>query len=162
MEKINIELVPITDKYRGVDRESIINSKSFEKSEHFNELMNYFYDYIDDYCNEKLNYLEFYKRIIPFYKILIRNKIPCEIIAYSYNELSEIGTNKTKFLGYDIINEDNESLISNKKNSELVKQFLNDNGLCEKPQYFEMVKSILAYDLCEFNWSICLVYKIIA
>lgn len=161
MLDINIELVPITNKYRGIDRISIINERSFENSKCFNKLMNYFYNYIEDYCNEKLNYLEFYNRIIPFYKILIENEIPCEIIAYSNNEISKIGTNEVDFLGYDIINDDNESLISCQKNSECVMHFLNNNGLCKDTQYFETIKSILAYDLCDFNWSICLVYKII-
>lgn len=158
---INIDIVPILNsKYRGIERLLTTSDFIFLKPKNVvNQLLKMYYDYIDCELNQKLDHNKLFSKIFPFYNELKRNGIPCEIIFYDTNEIKNTDLFQLTFLGYDIINENNESLIAG-SNFKTVEEYLNNNGLCENSSDYNFIKKILKFDFLKFDWKMCYVYCI--
>lgn len=121
---MNIELVPIENKYRGIDR--ILNSAHFNINEYYNKILNMYFDYLNmDLNNILLNSKEF-EKICCFYKQFKQYGIKCELIAFDNHPIYK---NEVHFLGIDIVNEYFESVLLDENYIRSNKFALNNNGL---------------------------------
>jgi hypothetical protein len=154
----NVNLVPITfSSYRGIERTLVGSEIAPIKSEQ--SLMQQYFDYLDCYADDSLDYRGFFYKIYPFYNELRSKNVDCEIIIYDTEQICEFDGMPLDFLGYDIVNEYSESLISD-PSSLLVSRYLNANGLCESKDDINLIKSLLCLDLYEHDWDTYYVYSI--
>ena len=164
MDNINIDLVSVTSlKYRGIERplttNEILDNTSKKNKKDIDNLLEYYYEYIDITFNQILSTEELYNKLFNIFKIFKQNSIPCEIILFSTNPIIEFNDTKLEFLGYDIANQNGESLLASPY-TRLVSNYLNNNGLCYDLSNVENIKTILSFDLLDFQWQSYYVYNL--
>jgi hypothetical protein len=154
----SVNLVPITfSSYRGIERTLVGSEIAPIRAEQ--SLMDQYFDYLDCYADDTLDCKVFFYKIYPFYNELKSKNVDCEIIIYDTEQISEFDGMPLDFLGYDIVNEFSESLIS-QPNTLLVSKYLNSNGLCENKEDIDLIKNLLCLDLYEYEWNTYYVYSI--
>ena len=129
-------------------------------SKKVNDFLNYYYEYIDLLYNKELEIYETYIRLLNIYSFFKNNNVPCEIILFGNEPISQFFDAKLVFLGIDIINKNYESLLTH-PNIESCVNFLNDNGLLDDVLDVKKTKDIMSSFLSGFQWNPCYIYKVL-
>lgn len=82
------------------------------------------------------------------------------MILFSTNPISEFNDTKLDFLGYDVVNQNRESLLTGPY-TDLISNHLNSNGLCNDLSDVEEIKTLLSFELFDFEWQAFYVYMVL-
>lgn len=158
---MEIDIVPIKNNlYRGVERALTTEDLySRHTKKHFNDLLKEYFDYLDVISCET-DLITMYKKILPFYHVLIQNNISCELIIFNECPISEFLNVEIELMGIDVLNQHYESLIVDYVEYP-IKKFLNRNLLLNDIDYIESIKEILGSNiLSEHKWTPYYVYHL--
>lgn len=142
---MQIEIVEMEENgYRGIERAVTFDHFPNYKTKEFGILTHMLCKYDSTLIfGEKevcLNYLESNK---PFYYELKKNGIACEVMASDSKPIESLDSYELEFLGYDIVNQNHESVFSE---GERVPG-TNENLLCPKEEDFEKFVKMLSYKM---------------
>lgn len=130
---MDIDIKPIEKRsygYRGVDRLLNTHHFKYKSKKEFNKLIEMYFDYISyTFVSEDIDTISIFNKILPFYSLLMENGVSCEIIIYNDEPVKDFSNEKIEFLGIDIVNQHNESLLTDPAIG-LPQNCLNKNLLC--------------------------------
>ena len=121
----------------------------------FDELMNLYFDYTDEI--QRYPSREGIDFILDFCHQLSENNIDCEIIVFDNSALENCFGYDIEFLGFDIVCDETESLLSNGGYLKVL-HLLNQNGLCKSVSDVYSIVPLL--DHGNLEWNPCYVYKL--
>lgn len=151
------DIVPIKQKYRGMDRSLLATDLLTLKSKsEFDKLLNTYYTYLE--CIEENISDTGLKSLIHIYEEFKKFGVPCEIIVFDSIPHKNVFGYQIELLGIDIVHDMCESLLSDDINS-CIYHLLNENGLCKTEQDVE--KIIPFQDCGNVEWSPCYVYELV-
>ena len=160
---MRFDIVSITWSYRGIDRSIEVHDfLTKDTKSNYKKLLDQYFNFLDDTCNPKKSYsydLEQFKLLLSYYKFFRKEKVNCEIIAFSYSPLENLFGYHLEFLGIDVVCDLAESLIKDRSEDDRIKSCLNRNGLLDNVENiaFVLENSITG----KLDWRSCFVYKVL-
>lgn len=144
-------------RYRGMERcLTVADLYTKQTRKKFDELLDKYYQYLSEI--EEIPSKSGLAKLMDFCMELDKNGIQCEIIAFDMHPLETVFGYPLDFLGFDLVWDMAESLISEGTNRRAM-PFLNENGLCNSISDAKHIMQFL--DQGDVKWEPCYVYKVI-
>lgn len=156
-----ISVVPTEGTYHVVDR--TITPYHLNVKMGFGQLLEMYFEYMSSELKvlNEANACTVYNAMYGFYSALIKNGIPCGIIAFDYNIINDFYNKKLECLGIDIVNDCFESPL-HEMHSGFSSEHLNENQLCDDLAQYNAILSIMPNDFIQQQPYVpCYVYRII-
>lgn len=164
---MDIDIKPIERKsngYRGVDRLLNTHHFKYKNNKILDKLIEMYFDYISyTFVSEDFDTIKIFYKMLPFYSLLVENRVSCEIIISNKESITNFNNEKIEFLGIDIVNQHNESLLTYPAMRFPI-NILNKNLLCNKiDDCTKIIKLLEGYVLTEYGHEMkpLYVYKVI-